>query len=79
VAYPSLIEDGCTGYLVPANDPYTLSAKILELSKHPGKAEALGKNARQAALVRHDKSEIEKQLLRIYNKLYHATAISQNI
>jgi len=68
----SLIENGETGFLVPANDPYILAARIIEIVNNPERAAEIGKNAREMALLRHDKGEILKDLLKIYNELNYA-------
>ena len=60
---PSLIADGETGYLVPANDPYQLAYIIDDLSKNPERNIAIGKAAREVALKRHDKDVIVAKLL----------------
>jgi len=66
----SLIEDNKTGYLIPANDPFCLAAKIIELKNNMNSAAEIGVSARKAALLRHDKETIKNDLITIYNKLY---------
>ena len=66
----SLIEDNKTVYLIPANDPFSLAAKIIELKNNMDSAAEIGMNAREAALVRHDRETIKKDLNNIYNELY---------
>ncbi|HSC53211.1 MAG TPA: glycosyltransferase [Phnomibacter sp.] len=68
----SLIENGNTGFLIPANDPYTLAKRILEIKENPEFARKIGYNARQLALKRHDRDIIKTDLLKIYNKLSDA-------
>lgn len=67
---PSLIEDGKTGFLIPANDPYTLAARIIELKLNPELMIETGINARECALNRHNKETILSDLLAIYNDIY---------
>ncbi len=64
----SLIEDGETGVLVPANDPFTLTSKILNLNMSADKSIELGKNGRHLAMERHNKDNIQKDLFNIYNQ-----------
>lgn len=68
----SLIEDNKTGILVPANDPFTLTSKLMELYGSNEKAIALGSNARALALKRHSKERIKMDLLDIYKELQYA-------
>ena len=66
----SLIEDNKTGYLIPANDPFCLVAKIVELKNNMDSAAEIGTNGRDAALLRHDKETIKDDLNNIYKELY---------
>jgi glycosyltransferase involved in cell wall biosynthesis len=68
----SLIEEGKTGVLVPANDPYSFASKIIGLFESPNKAINLGKNARELALERHSRDKILIDLLGIYSELQNA-------
>lgn len=65
----SLIENDKTGFLVPANDPFTLVARIIEIKNNKAKAIYLGKNARNEAIFRHDKEKILADLLKVYNHI----------
>jgi glycosyltransferase involved in cell wall biosynthesis len=47
---PELVEDGVTGFIVPANDPEAIRAKIKWLMKHPQEADRMGGAARQRVL-----------------------------
>lgn len=60
---PSLIQNGETGYLVPANDPYQLSYVLMSLYTHPERNLTIGMAAREVALKRHNKNRIVKDLL----------------
>jgi glycosyltransferase involved in cell wall biosynthesis len=62
----SLISNGETGILVPANDPYSLASRIIDLYRYPEKADLLGTNARKVALDRHDREKILDNMMNIY-------------
>lgn len=68
----SLVENYETGILVPANDPYILAVRIIEVTNNPVMACKIGTSAREIALLRHDKESITNDLLNIYNELAHA-------
>ena len=68
----SLIENEETGLLIPANDPYTLVARIMEIKTNKEKAIRLGENARSKAILRHDKEKITNDLLKAYNHIKDA-------
>ncbi|HEY3371203.1 MAG TPA: glycosyltransferase [Prolixibacteraceae bacterium] len=65
----SLIEDGKDGFLVPANDPYFLASKIVELCNNPVLLKTVSGNAREKAQKRHSKDEILNQLIKTYQQL----------
>ena len=54
---PDVIEDGKTGYLIPALQPQALATAILDLIRHPEKAEQMG---RAAQLSVKDKFSINR-------------------
>lgn len=60
---PSLIKNGETGYLVPANDPYQLAYLLEYLFLHPEKNLAIGLAAKQIAMERHNKDNIVDKLI----------------
>lgn len=62
----SLIEDGCTGYLVPANDPYQMAYLIGNLYKNPSRNKSMGAEAKKVAMQRHNKETIVADLLKVY-------------
>ena len=66
---PSLIENNKDGILIQDNDPYLLSAAILELYNNNEKAIKLGYNARIKALKRNDPIKISEQILKLYNDI----------
>ena len=55
----SLVKDGESGVLFPANDPYTLASLIKQVSHDRNLAETLSKGARKQALLRHDPDRIK--------------------
>ena len=65
----SIVKDGETGILFPANDPYTLASKIKEVTQSPALAVRLGKVAREQALKRHDPMMIRMTLMNIYKQI----------
>lgn len=74
---PSIIKDKNDGILVQDGDPYALAGAIIELARNRDYANQLGANARIRALVRHDHSKIEQDVLSIYSKVVTKNSISQ--
>lgn len=66
---PSLIDDGKTGFLVPANDPYQMAYLIAELHKNKILNKTMGDAAREIATLRHDKKRIVGDLLLVYKNI----------
>lgn len=66
---PSIIEQGTTGILVPANDPYQMAIQIKKLYFDRNYNIKLGRKSREIALKRHDKNEITNNLVSIYMKI----------
>jgi glycosyltransferase involved in cell wall biosynthesis len=66
---PSLIENGVTGLLVPANAPYELAYHLKVLANSPDICSMLSENAKKVSAKRHDKQNILKQLLSTYNSI----------
>jgi glycosyltransferase involved in cell wall biosynthesis len=64
---PSMINDGVSGLLVPAGDPYALAGAVRDVRDDPGAAATLGRAARVAALARHDPERIARRMLEIYS------------
>ena len=62
----SLVEDGKSGLLFPATDPYIGAACIMRLYRDMQENISIGDNARIVALERHDKHTIVKQLINTY-------------
>lgn len=65
----SLIEDNKSGFLVPANDPYMMAWHLLTLHQNKELNYNIGHYAMSMAQKRHNKQQIVKDLLGIYNKI----------
>ncbi len=48
---PELVQDGQTGYLLPAGDPRTLAAHLVHLAQHPQQALAMGQAGRSRVMA----------------------------
>lgn len=66
---PTLISDGDTGFLVPANEPYMLAERIRNVLKESSLAERLGRNAASIAEKRHNPNTILHDLLAAYQAI----------
>lgn len=62
---PEVVEDGRSGYLVPAGDIFAYTQKILCLLKNPKHCRQMGESARRRVLERFSKSRYQKELIRI--------------
>lgn len=65
----SMIDDGKTGFLIPANDPFQSAYLINKIYKDNRLNEQIGCTARKVAQKRHDRQSIVSSLLQIYNNL----------
>ena len=65
----SMVEHGKTGFLYPVTDPYMAAYYIKRLIDNKEENMAIGKKAREIALVRHDKKQIVKELLDVYEQI----------
>lgn len=65
----SLVEDGSTGLLFPATDPYMGAEKVLRLCHDRAGNINMGRKGRSVALRRHDRKEIISQILAVYNEI----------
>lgn len=63
---PSLIDNGVTGYLIPANDPYQGAYLIEKIFKDKELNANMGENEKIVAKKRHDNETIYKQIKNIY-------------
>lgn len=76
----SLIKDGEDGILIQSGDPWSMSGAIIELINNKNKAIEFGTNAREKALLRHDKNRIVCDLIATYSKIinYESTNYRKN-
>lgn len=65
----SLIEEGKTGFLVPANDPYEMAYVILSLYNNRELNETIGKKSKILACKRHDKDVIINMICKILREM----------
>ena len=65
----SLLLDGKEGVLVQEADCFSYASKIIELFGDKNKMCEYGVNARQKALIRHNKARIVQQVLLCYNEM----------
>lgn len=68
----SLVEDGKTGFLFPATDPYMAVYHIKELIENHNLNIEIGNNACESARLRHDKKGIVNQLIETYSEIITA-------
>ena len=66
---PSLIEDQKTGFLVQSLDYFSVASVLKELMLSPEQCIQIGKNAREIALLRHERQKIVHDTMNIYNSL----------
>jgi glycosyltransferase involved in cell wall biosynthesis len=71
---PTVIRDGRTGVLVPAEDPELLAAAIIELLGDPAKRERLGSAARQLVEDEFSAERMTDDYLRVYEDAIAAAA-----
>lgn len=64
---PSMLENQKEGMLVQDGEPYSLAATVNWLYGNFSKAQAMGKNARTRALLRHDAGRIGDELVNTYS------------
>jgi glycosyltransferase involved in cell wall biosynthesis len=65
-AMPEVVQDGVTGFVVPANDPSALRAKLAFLRDHPGAVAELGAAARRRVLERFTWARVVDRCLEAY-------------
>lgn len=73
----SLIKDGNDGFLVPANDPYYLASKIVQLHMNFSLLSRISSKARENAQRRHLKENVLNQVIQAYKYLSHNKSISK--
>lgn len=65
----SMVEHGKTGFLYPVTDPYMAAYYIGRMIEDKEENVKIGKQAREVALVRHDKGKIVEELLKTYREI----------
>jgi glycosyltransferase involved in cell wall biosynthesis len=63
---PEVVEDGVTGFVVPAHDPATLGEKLRWLREHPIEARDMGRAARERVLEKFTWAGVVRRCLEIY-------------
>ncbi|GFE67657.1 glycosyltransferase family 4 protein [Chroococcus sp. FPU101] len=69
-AQPEIVEDGVTGFLVPADDVEKLASALVQLLSKPTLAEQMGQAGRQRALSHFSENRRTEHFLELYQKLY---------
>lgn len=65
----TMVEHGKTGFLYPVTDPYMAAYYVGRMIEDEEENMAIGIKAREIALVRHDKRQIVKELLDVYEQI----------
>lgn len=71
----SIIKDGETGILFPANAPYTLANLIKELSSDEKRCNLLSQKSIEQATKRHNSDAIHKTIVNIYNSIINDSEV----
>jgi len=71
---PEIIEEGMTGFLVPAGNPALLADRILRLLKEPSLARAMGERGRQKMAREFTMDRMRDQFLELYGALLAETS-----
>lgn len=69
---PSIIDDGKTGFLVPANDPYQTAYLIKKLFNNTELNRKIGDNAKKMSRERHNRDNIVQKLVCTYEKIFES-------
>lgn len=75
----SLIVDGETGFLVPANDPYQMAWRLKLLFKNRSLAQAISQKGKNQAKERHNKEKIVNELINVYKTLLNEPIIQESL
>lgn len=67
---PEIVEDGVTGFIVPAGHTDVLQERLLWLHHHPSEAAAMGAAGRERVLDRFSWPAVVERCLRIYGGLH---------
>lgn len=66
---PGVLDEGATGFLVPAGDEATLRERLARLAEDRALADALGRRARAAALERYAAERMVRDYLEVYREV----------
>ncbi len=64
---PEIVEDGVTGFVVPAGHPELLREKLVWLQQHPVEAAVMGRAGRERILNKFNWPTVVERCLRIYD------------
>lgn len=70
---PEMVENGCTGLIVPPGDPRSLASAVLEILKDPVLMRKLGQAARQRYEKNHRPEVMARQLEDVFAELADGT------
>lgn len=74
----SVIEDGCTGLIVPPSDSRSLADRMIELLTHPEQARQLGLAGQQRIRDQFNEQRMLDDVLQLYNEV-HAAAVRRAV
>jgi glycosyltransferase involved in cell wall biosynthesis len=66
---PNVLEEGQTGFLVPAGDEQALRDRAAQLRADPGATRAVGQRARTAAVDRFSAERMQRDYLELYARV----------
>ncbi len=66
---PSLVREGIDGFLYHDRDVCMLADRIIQILSDPNLASRLGQEARNTALLRHDRKKIAARMVEIYQQV----------
>jgi glycosyltransferase involved in cell wall biosynthesis len=66
---PTVIDEGVTGFLVPAGDEAALRDRIARLRDDPGFARACGGRARAVAIARYSAERMQRDYIELYERI----------
>ena len=65
----SIVDNGKSGFLVPANEPHIAASHLIELSRNFYLRQSLSRSGRDCAVRRNNPQKIINEILNIYNRL----------
>jgi glycosyltransferase involved in cell wall biosynthesis len=69
---PTVLDEGQTGFLVPAGDDAMLRDRLAALMANPSASRACGNGARSAAITRYSADRMQSDYLELYSRLLSA-------